>query len=336
MLATLLLAAVIGLPAGQEKKVDDPPPPMPLEVFSRDDAYRQKDGKVQDFHGTLKRHGTSKEIPGFSGSSPYSLEYTTYQTVTALIKIGDKIVPEMRVVAIAESKEVYVGRKDNLLDRFVGKQVKVVGKVITREKDGKKYLEIWPARIEVENPKDVVPLPSKVVQAPKVGQFKLPSPEDECCADDKDAQPGGADAKLLKIQASAPIPLAGKNKHSIIRSAKELLAAQGGKDAGDEAEKAATAKLAKALKLEAIDWSKQMVIGINGGTRPTGGYSVEVISATVQNNKLTIYWKLNTPKPGQPVTQALTHPAQTVVIDRYEGPVEFNPAMPPGAVKKDR
>src|SRR5947208_16116121 len=67
---------------------------------------------------------------------------------------------------------------------------------------------------------------------------------------------------------------------TIIKSAEQL-----GKLQSTEADKASAA-LAKALKVESIDWKKQMVIVISGGQQRTGGYSVEVKSLEVKDGKL--------------------------------------------------
>ena len=44
-------------------------------------------------------------------------------------------------------------------------------------------------------------------------------------------------------------------------------------------------------------------------------------------------WKLNSPKQGQPVTLALTHPALTILVDKFEGKVRFDPDKPVGDEK---
>ena len=62
----------------------------------------------------------------------------------------------------------------------------------------------------------------------------------------------------------------------------------------------------------------------------TGGYSVTVNKLQADDKTLTVHWKLNTPKPGQPVTQAFTHPMQTLLVERFEGEVRFDPAPPKG------
>src|SRR5262249_62190700 len=93
-------------------------------------------------------------------------------------------------------------------------------------------------------------------------RFESPARE----APPQDEKPAGRELKVI-AQGNARIG-AGS---SVIRSAKELAAAEGGK--GDPA---AAARLAKLLKVEAIDWDKQMIIVISGGVQRTGGYSVEV------------------------------------------------------------
>jgi hypothetical protein len=147
-------------------------------------------------------------------------------------------------------------------------------------------------------------------------------------------QPAPAGGEDYKVQARSPVPVANvpNGGQLVIRSGKELVAAQGDPAKGDE--KTATENLAKALKLDGIDWTKQMVVVVSGGTRPTGGYSVEVLGAAAKGKKLVVSWKLNSPKPGDFVTQVVTHPVQTVVLPRFEGTVEFDPPMAPGTVKK--
>jgi hypothetical protein len=97
----------------------------------------------------------------------------------------------------------------------------------------------------------------------------------------------------------------------------------------------ATVAAAKMLKVDAIDWTKQMLIVISGGTQRTGGYSVEAKSLEVKDGKLVVNWKLNTPAKDAIVIQVLTNPALTILVDRFDGDVIFEPKSPPaGAGKK--
>jgi hypothetical protein len=124
--------------------------------------------------------------------------------------------------------------------------------------------------------------------------------------------------KELKVLARASWQLPVRDatpQQRVLRSEQELKAA-----IGNQAD-----ALLKALKVDRIDWKTQMLILVSSGTRRTGGYSVEITQLDVRDNALTVHWKLNAPKPGQPVTQALTHPAQVLLVERFEGPVRFDP-----------
>lgn len=131
----------------------------------------------------------------------------------------------------------------------------------------------------------------------------------------------GAQQDAPKIHAKTPMRI-GQSSH-VVRSAEEL-----GKLQNIDADKA-SANLAKALKVQAIDWKKQMVIVVYGGTQRTGGFSVEVKSLQVKDGKLVVNWKVNGPPPGSFVTQALTNPTLTILVDRFEGDVMFDPKTPP-------
>jgi hypothetical protein len=140
------------------------------------------------------------------------------------------------------------------------------------------------------------------------------------------------EVKELKVLARGNWKAAGSKdpQQLVIRSAEELA-----KATGQPADKAAE-EMAKAFKVESIDWKKQMVVVATGGTKRTGGYSVEVTDLKVMESTLTVHWKLNTPKPGSPVTQAITHPAQAVLVERFEGKVTFDPPAPKEEKKGDK
>src|ERR1043165_4468757 len=81
-----------------------------------------------------------------------------------------------------------------------------------------------------------------------------------------------------KVLAKTPTSIA--NTAVVIKRAEQL-----GKLRNADPGKA-SAELANMLKVEAIDWKKQMVINISGGTQRTGGYSVEAKSLEVKDGKL--------------------------------------------------
>jgi len=76
----------------------------------------------------------------------------------------------------------------------------------------------------------------------------------------------------------------------------------------------------------AIDFHQQMIVGVSAGVQPTGGYGVEI--TRVQEDRdgkggTAVLWRLRTPPPDQRVTQELTHPAEVVLVEHREGPVQF-------------
>ena len=142
-----------------------------------------------------------------------------------------------------------------------------------------------------------------------------------------------ADGNEVKVlargfwRADAKGEVGGGQQQLVLRSAGDLLSASGmaGKAADEALQKQVTAATAKLLKVDGIDWKKQMLVVVTGGVQPTGGYAVEVTKAEVKDKVLTVHWKLNAPKPGALVTQALTHPGQVALLERFEGEVKFDP-----------
>ncbi len=119
-----------------------------------------------------------------------------------------------------------------------------------------------------------------------------------------------------------------KGERLVLHDARELAIALGvaPKDARDRRiQSDAESDTAKLFKVKGIDWNKQMVVVVTVGVRRTGGYRVEIESLTVKDELLTVKWKLHEPRPGDLVTQALTYPAQMVLVDRFQGRVAFDP-----------
>jgi len=65
-----------------------------------------------------------------------------------------------------------------------------------------------------------------------------------------------------------------------------------------------------------IDFSKEMVVGVFLGSRPTAGYSVTIVSAAEQGGVLRVRYR-ETPPPADAITaQVITYPYQIVAIPR--------------------
>jgi sulfatase modifying factor 1 len=132
----------------------------------------------------------------------------------------------------------------------------------------------------------------------------------------------------LKIIASAsdsdPVLVRLKKNDTgvVIRSAQELITySSKPASAKDPAvQKAIESELAKRLKVDSIDWSKQMVLAVQG--RPTNGESgaIKFESPKIEGKVLLVFWKQENrvtrlPYRGPPTGFAL--------VERFEGKVTF-------------
>ena len=81
------------------------------------------------------------------------------------------------------------------------------------------------------------------------------------------------------------------------------------------------ARLEKDLKVEGIDWDKQMVICISGGKQKKGGMSIELKSLEVKGGKLVVNWKYN--ETGGDAEQF--YPELVLLLERFDGEVVFDP-----------
>lgn len=72
-----------------------------------------------------------------------------------------------------------------------------------------------------------------------------------------------------------------------------------------------------------VDFAKEMVIVATMGTKHTGGYSVEIVSAEPAGKKLRVTVKQASPPPGSMAIQALTAPFHFVAAPRSDLAAEF-------------
>jgi hypothetical protein len=108
----------------------------------------------------------------------------------------------------------------------------------------------------------------------------------------------------------------------VIRSARDLVAHSGKPDSAKDpqVQKESEAELAKLLGVDAIDWEKQMVIGVRGvpGTKAD---RVHFDSLKVEGKVLTVAWKVKQRPPhAGPGT-----PIALILVERFDGEVKFGP-----------
>ena len=68
----------------------------------------------------------------------------------------------------------------------------------------------------------------------------------------------------------------------------------------------------------AVDFSKEMVVGVFMGSRPTAGFNTSVISTTAANGALIVRYKETMPGPGTISAQILTFPYHLVAIPKAD------------------
>ncbi len=275
-LLTLLLGGVVAAPAEKAE------PPAKKELFANENWYKNQKGKEETFEGTLEFK--EQKGVGFGRYNPY------------------------RLVMKNDAREVYVGSQGKLLQPYIGKRIRLIGKAVDMEVEGRNHREIWAARLEViteEKPKE--------------------APEAAALA---------ADGKEVKILARAFWPHGRMGKVAqlwVIRSGDELVVATGvrANDKDGTVKKQALDAMAKALKVDTIDFDKHMLVAVGAGAKPTGGYRVEITKANIDDvgKAMTVHWKLHSPKPGDLVTQAFTYPAEVILVQRFHS-VRVDPALP--------
>ena len=73
----------------------------------------------------------------------------------------------------------------------------------------------------------------------------------------------------------------------------------------------------------AVDFSREMVAAVFLGTRPTGGYRVEVTAVRGDGAALIVEYAERRPDGDALLTQALTMPYHIVKLATHAGPVSF-------------
>ena len=68
----------------------------------------------------------------------------------------------------------------------------------------------------------------------------------------------------------------------------------------------------------AVDFSKEMVVGVFMGSRPNAGFSTTIISATAANGALIVRYAEKVPAPGSMSAQILTFPYHIIAMPRAE------------------
>jgi hypothetical protein len=76
-------------------------------------------------------------------------------------------------------------------------------------------------------------------------------------------------------------------------------------------------------KLPDVDFTKNMVVGIFLGTKPSTGHEVEIVAARVEEKDLVVEYVQKQPGRGTMAAQILTQPYHLVSLPKQPGNVRF-------------
>lgn len=75
--------------------------------------------------------------------------------------------------------------------------------------------------------------------------------------------------------------------------------------------------------LPAVNFSREMVVAVFMGSRPTAGFAIEVVSATEQSGALVVKYRETAPPRDALTAQILTAPFHIVAVPKTAGDVKF-------------
>jgi hypothetical protein len=76
-------------------------------------------------------------------------------------------------------------------------------------------------------------------------------------------------------------------------------------------------------RMPAVDFAKDMVVGIFLGTKPSAGHEVEIVGVRPEGKDLIVEYVQKQPAPGTMAAQILTEPFHLVAVPKHAGTVRF-------------
>ena len=67
---------------------------------------------------------------------------------------------------------------------------------------------------------------------------------------------------------------------------------------------------------QAVDFSKEMIVGVFLGSKPTAGYGVTIVSAAEEGGVLHVKYRETAPAPGTMAAQVITFPYALAAIPK--------------------
>jgi hypothetical protein len=188
------------------------------------------------------------------------------------------------------SRELYVPGKAHWLGDYLDQRIRLMGKAVDTEADGTTYHEIWPARLMTDKA-------AAALQA-------------------RDGILARTNWQPARVQRTGRQTL-------VIRSGAELAKLM--RVTGDDAERSATELVARRLGVQTIDWNKHMLLSVSAGLKTNEADQLSVTRVQVKDKDLVVSFRLLAPAGG---AAGFGFPAETVLVDRFEGNVRFDEEKP--------
>jgi len=128
----------------------------------------------------------------------------------------------------------------------------------------------------------------------------------------------------MVLQAASPIRTVGKGEMSGIETARQVTVHTAAEWAALWREHAPGRQPSQPPQAPAVDFSREMVVGVFLGTRPTPGYSVQIVRTVAPpNGGLVVEYVEAAPPRDQVTAQILTAPYHLVAVSKRDGDVRF-------------
>jgi hypothetical protein len=75
--------------------------------------------------------------------------------------------------------------------------------------------------------------------------------------------------------------------------------------------------------LPKVDFTKEMVVGVFMGSRPSAGFTLEIVSAIEASGTLVVRYREASPSRGTMTAQVITSPYHLVAVPFFPGDVKF-------------
>jgi hypothetical protein len=178
-------------------------------------------------------------------------------------------------------REIHAPEKAHLLGDYLDRRVRLVGKLVDTEIDGKTYYEFWPARLVTEkSPAKLQARNGVLARTNWRPQAGLQTGKQTAVFRD-----GAALARFMRVT-------------------------------GDDAGRAAAGLMAKHLNVQAIDWDKQMLVHVCAGLKTTEADRLSIVCVVVKDKALIVTYRLSSPEGG---ATGFGYPAETALVERFDG-----------------